>query len=407
MTLNYLPTDILHFAVDNGTIDLDTIQCAMDMQNRKNILEQHPYKIWQGQHNNRWYTYLPANNKQKRCLKSYKTRKSLEDAIIKFYQSDALQPCFREIYFEWIAEKEEFDEISPSSICRYRSDFLRFFPANEPFCKIKLCNMEDSYLDRFIKKTIHDKQLSAKSYAGLRTLLLGVFKYAKMKKYTTFSISDFYKDFSLPKNIFKKNIKNKEEEVFSLEEIKLLVSYLSKDLTPQNLAILLQIYTGVRVGELTALKPEDNNKSRYLRICRTEYTYFDTELNKRVTSVKDFPKTDDSIRTIILPKEAQYILNLAMHSAGEYLFSQNGKRITSRQINYALKKACKQIGIFPRSTHKIRRTYASKLLSEHLDDAFVQAQVGHKQITTTQKFYHFDIHSDTQKLALIDKAVNF
>lgn len=407
MIFNYSPIDVLHLAMDNGTIDIDTIQCAINMQNRKNILNQHPYKIWQGQQDNRWYTYLPATNKQKRCLKSSKTRKALEDVIIKFYQSDALQPCFREVYFEWIAEKEEFDEISPSSICRYRSDFLRFFPANEPFCKIKLCNMEDSYLDRFIKKTIHDKHLSAKSYAGLRTLLLGVFKFAKMKKYTTFSISDFYKDFSLPKNIFKKNIKNKEEEVFSIEEVRLLVSYLSKDLTPQNLAILLQIYTGVRVGELTALKPEDNNKSRYLRICRTEYTYFDTELNKRVTSVKDFPKTEDGIRTIILPKEAQDILNLAMHRAGEYLFSQNGKRITSRQINYALKKACKQIGILPRSTHKIRRTYASKLLSEHLDDAFVQAQVGHKQIATTQKFYHFDIHSDTQKLDLIDKVVNF
>ena len=39
----------------------------------------------------------------------------------------------------------------------------------------------------------------------------------------------------------------------------------------KNLAVLLQIYTGMRVGELTALKPEDNKSKQCLHICRTEY----------------------------------------------------------------------------------------------------------------------------------------
>jgi integrase len=189
----------------------------------------------------------------------------------------------------------------------------------------------------------------------------------------------------------------------------LLVAYLNEHPTIRNLGLLLEIYTGIRVGELSSLKPADNQKRGYLNICRTECKYFDTESQKSHIGVKEFPKTEKSVREILLPEKAQEILDYLKNHIGnsEYLLSEKGKRITSRQFNYQLEKTCKIIGIIPRSTHKIRRSYASKLLSEKVDTAIVQNQLGHEQISTTQNYYHYEIASDSSKFDVINSAIDY
>lgn len=84
---------------------------------------------------------------------------------------------------------------------------------------------------------------------------------------------------------------------------------------------------------------------------------------------------------------------------------KNGKRITTRMFNYYLKKACKQVGIPSRSTHKIRKTYGSKLLQNDVDSAIVTKQMGHKDISTTQNYYHYDITTDSKRKHIISNAI--
>lgn len=52
----------------------------------------------------------------------------------------------------------------------------------------------------------------------------------------------------------------------------------------------------------------DNVKRCVLRVCRTEIIYKDKELGRRVTVVKDFPKTDSGLRNVIIPVQAQEVL---------------------------------------------------------------------------------------------------
>ncbi len=402
-------SEILQYIPEDDTLDADAIcEFMKEKKERTELLSQHPYQVWQSKKDGRWYTRF-HDEVNGNIQKSRKTKPDLEDLIVAYYRQEENRPCFPEVYEEWIAEKKEFGEIAASSLCRYRSDFKRFFPADHPFCKIKLYKMNASYLERFIKGTISELKLTRKAYAGLRTLLMGVFKFAKREGYTDFSISTFFSDLLLPKNIFVHNIKNSETEVFSIEEIEKLITYLWNNQTQRDLAILLQIYTGLRVGELTALKPEDNYEVLHLRIARTEYNYYDTELGKRVSKVKEFPKTENSVRKIILPKKAQDIINRLKLQVGshEYLFCENGKRITSKMINYHLHKVCEKVGIPPRSTHKIRRSYGSKLLMAQVDDTLVQGQMGHGDVATTQKYYYFDIEEDKNKLKIINDALDF
>ncbi len=58
---------MLQFLIKNGKIDISDVQNSMEAMKRKELLEKHPYKIWQGK-DGEWYTYLP-DDKKEGCLK--------------------------------------------------------------------------------------------------------------------------------------------------------------------------------------------------------------------------------------------------------------------------------------------------------------------------------------------------
>lgn len=59
-------------------------------------------------------------------------------------------------------------------------------------------------MEIFIRETIRNKGLSNKSFSGLRLLIIGIFIYAKKRKYTEISITQFFEDLDLPKKCFSK-----------------------------------------------------------------------------------------------------------------------------------------------------------------------------------------------------------
>lgn len=394
----------MKYALENDIINLSSLQDKVDMNKRKKYLEQHPYKIWEGK-DNHWYTYLPQEDGS-RLFRKRNSQKDIENCVASFYEDLEMKPCFREVFNQWIEEKEEYEEVGKNSLTRYRNDFNRFFQPDNPFCQVKLCDMTKSVLEKFIKSTIRENELTAKAYGMLRLILNGVFKYALREGYTEFSIKGFFDDFILPKNIFAKHIKNDTLEIFNDDEFKLLIQYFENNPNIYNLGLLLECLTGLRVGELSALMVEDNISNNVLFVRRTEHMYVNKD-NVRITEVKNYPKTDAGVRKIIIPNRAQTAIRriLLINPNRTYMFMNDGKRITGKSFNYYLQKACNEIGIPPRSTHKIRKTYASRLLSAGVDDAVVMKQMGHSNIITTHSYYHYDITTDQERFEQINKIV--
>ena len=54
--------EILRFIISNGMINLSDVQNSMEAMKRKELLDKHPYKIWEGK-DGKWYTYLPDEKK--------------------------------------------------------------------------------------------------------------------------------------------------------------------------------------------------------------------------------------------------------------------------------------------------------------------------------------------------------
>lgn len=397
---------ILRFALDNDMIDLDNIQTIMANNERKKYLESHNHKIYQGK-DQYWYTYVDDATGRKKIKR--KERDSLEDAVYDFYKTRIEEPTIKTIFEEWINEKLQYGEIKKQSYDRYQTDFVRYFVDNSSipnFADRKIKYVSEEELEIFIKTTIVELKLTQKAYAGLRTLLNGIFKYAKKKKYTLLSITAFMGDLDISKRSFKKNVKDKKEQVYSEEETERLIRYLteqSNDIRCQGL--LLSFYTGIRIGELSALKPEDI-REHHLHICRTEVK---VKTNEGALSVQEYPKSDAGDRYVILTANAEKVIKNILHirEKGEFLFFEKGKRVRSNGFRRKLERVCKSIGIPYRSNHKIRKTYGTTLIDAGVDDAIIAEQMGHTDIATTKKYYYYSNKNEAKKIEQINAAVSW
>lgn len=396
--------EILQYAVDSGIINLESIKNVVDDMTKKEILAQHKYAIVQGS-DGRWSTRVPLDDGTS-AVRHRKTREELEDYLVNYYKELKKSIYIKDVFWKWMNEKLDYGEIKKQSYDKYCAEFKRFFAKDSFICIKKMKNITEEDLERFIKTTIRDMELTRKAYSGLVTLLNGIFKYGKKMGCTTISISTFIKDLYLPKNIFKKNFKDKKTEVFMEDEIPVIIGYLKENPDIWNLALLLQFETGARIGEISTLKKEDIKKHSIL-IRRTEVKIKIDDVWKMVVS--ELPKTDAGYREIILPPSAQWTISkiLELNPNGDFLFMDKGKRIRENTYNKRLNRICEKLNIPHRTTHKIRKTYGTTLLDSDVNDSFVAEQMGHTDVSTTRKLYYYSNKSYKTKLNQISGAISF
>lgn len=375
----------------------------MEAMKREDLLKQHPYEIWQSK-DGKWYTYLPTQGGG-RVLKKRKSKKDLENIVIDYYKNNQ-EVRLEDLFQEWAAQKLEYGEIQKQTFDRYTTDFHRFFDhsdiANKDIRKIT----EDD-LELFIRETIRKQSLSNKAYGGLRLLIIGIFKYAKKRKYTEISITQFMGDLDLPKKCFSKRVVKDEESVFTDAEVEKISAYIRENISLINYGILLAFQTGVRVGELCTLKYSDI-KGNKLCIRRTEVRYRGED-GKYVFEVRESPKTEAGNRDIILNSDAQRTLKeiRKLNPFGEYIFMSDGKRIKEKAFSVKIVKICRYVGIKERSMHKARKTYATKLINGGVDESLVVRQMGHTSIDCTKNHYYFNNKSDEDAAKQIENAISY
>lgn len=399
--------EILQKALQAGIIDFDMLGQRVENMTREQILKNHPYKIWPNKHG-LWLTYLPDKTKKyKRAFLKRKTEEELQDAVVKFYQKQKEEIYIRNVFKEWSESKLKYGEIKKQSYDRYCTDFERFFPQNLSICRKKMKNISEADLTDFIKSTIHEKKLTRKSYSGLRTLLNGIFKYGKLKGYTDISITQFFGDLELPKNIYTEKIKSKEEQIFMENEIDLVTNYLKNHVDIWNMGLLLQFQTGMRIGEISALKPEDIHAD-HISVQRTQIKYKDDD-GKVIFAIQEVAKTKAGNRDVYFSDSVKWTLkqieNLNPH--GEFLFMNKGKRILENTFNKRLNSVCEELHITPKSTHKIRRTYGTTLIDNSVNESTIAEQMGHSDISVTKNYYYYSNKSKSTKLEQLNKAINF
>lgn len=171
-------------------------------------------------------------------------------------------------------------------------------------------------------------------------------------------------------------------------------------------AIILTVFTGVRLGELMGLEWNDIDfRNGIVSINRSSQYLADTGVFTKV------PKTESSIREVAIPDfvislleeykswyEEQKTLYGELWIDSNRLFVQaDGKPMHPSTISKWFVKFIGQIGLPVINFHGLRHTNATLLIAQNIDVAVVAARLGHAQITTTFNFYVHPIIAHNKK----------
>ena len=183
------------------------------------------------------------------------------------------------------------------------------------------------------------------------------------------------------------------------DQTRILVDNLEK-LTGNNIkyrvAILLDIFTGARLGELVGLEWNDVDLKNGIININKSSQY----LSQKGVFTKS-PKTESSIRDVAIPdfivslleeyklwyEEQKTICGDFWYESDRLFVQDNGKPIHPSTISKWFEKFVKQIGLPVINFHGLRHTNATLLIAQQVDVATVSARLGHAQITTTYNFY--------------------
>ena len=396
-------SELLKYALENGMIDIDTIQKQIEMNERKKYLEMHPFSVWEDK-NGIWHTYLPDEQKG-RIPKKRNSRQEVEKIIVDYWRKEEENPTINEVFNEWNDRRLELKKISAATHLRNKQYYERHY---DVFGKKRIRSIEPDEVIDFLEEQIPRFNLTAKSFSNIKGITKGFLKRAKKRKLISWNIEEELYDLDVSEVDFKKVIKEDYQEVFSEEEMPIVINYLIDNLDTKNIGILLMFVTGIRIGELVTLKHEvfeDN----YFKIRRTETRYLGED-GKYVYDVKEFPKSDVGVRNVVITNDYMWLYAKikTLTPFGEYIFvNSKAERLTTNCIRRRLEKICEKLNIYHKSPHKIRKTYGTILLDNNIDQRFVVGQMGHSNVKVTENHYHRNRKSIDKKVELVSKIPEF
>lgn len=397
--------DLLKYAISNGMIDLSYVQEKIDMDKRTELLKRHPYKIWCS-NNLKWYTYLPDKQKG-RILKKRKSQKEIEDIVVEYWKEHESIVSIESIFQKWVDRILFLNRISLSTKLRYTQTFNRFYKSDDNFGGKNIKDITFEQLSEFLEDQVPKHNLTAKAFLGLKTITRGIFKTAKKNQLIYFSVEEVFDEMELSENSFKQVIKEDYEEVFDESETLIITEYLESHIDEKNICLLLMFVTGLRIGEIVSLK-HDDICGNTINIRRTETRYKD-DAGTYVYKIKEFPKSKAGVRTVVVADDYLWLINKInkLNPFVEFVFMNDNDRMHAYSIRNRLNRLCDKLNIYHKSPHKIRKTYGTILLDNHVDKKLVIDQMGHADIAVSERHYHRNRKTVSQKAQIISAIPDF
>lgn len=415
--------DVLLFYINSGIIDVcDTLSCSEDNVVNKILKEIHPYKISYHEKADRWQTYIKDDMTPKGRKEIVRKKKSdLEKYLLEHYRlqlNTVKTYTFESLYAEFMEYKEA--TTSKTTVDAYIKAYNRFYKDDE-IIKEDLSQIKVPTLRMWLETKIREHKLNYKAYNKFAVVFNQLFKYAVEMEYIDKNPFDRINVRSL--GLFNTPKKNSKEKVFSKSETKDINRVAFEDFVEKPycvpLAVLFVFQTGLRIGEVVALKWSDIDfDAKTLRVCRFERVQQNyTADYKQLTTcehviVECDTKGEYGERFVDLTEDALYILRLLKEYyesekiVSEWLFVNKRGRIHNRAMDLRIRKYCNMLGIKEKSLHKVRSTFISMLRACGMSFEKIREEVGHKSILTTANHYCYDTQDDVDNRKLLNQGLN-
>lgn len=253
------------------------------------------------------------------------------------------------------------------------------------FGQCDIAKISVPYINEFCQNKLLVWHLSPKSVKDMLSIIKQVIRYA-----ANFGIAN-NQDF---KEVV---IASKKHSIKGMTntQVKLLSEFLLTEISYINVGILFSLYTGVRIGEICALKIGDISfEDKVVHIDKTMQriqNFSDTE--NKTDIIISSPKSECSIRDIPIPQFIiDIIVKLNYADQNAYLLTgTRNKYIEPRTLENNFKKIARCCGVKNVTFHMIRHSFATMCIEAGVDIKSLSEILGHSSVNITLNRY---VHTD-------------
>lgn len=195
-------------------------------------------------------------------------------------------------------------------------------------------------------------------------------------------------------------------EVLTVANHRKIVEHVRENFTFRNLGILICLTTGLRIGEVCALRWGDiDAASGTLTVGRTiERIYVMDGERRRTRVVINAPKTHSSCREIPLSRSVLAMVKplLKVVNRDYYIVTNEPSPTEPRTYRSYYNRLMARLGVPPLKFHGLRHSFATRCIESGCDVKTVSVLLGHAKVSTTLDLY---VHPNMeQKRRCIDKV---
>lgn len=289
---------------------------------------------------------------------------------------------YKDWIYEWLIEKKEY--IKESTYANYSNNIF-----NHIIPKLGDCSLDEidhKILQKFLLdlfkngKSNGNGGLAEKTVKDISIILKGSLKKAinegKMKHIEL--------TFHYPKSNIEKKI-----YILTKKEQNKITDYVIDNLSSKNIGLLISLYSGIRIGELCALKWEDIDfKKSLICINKTmQRIYIKDKSDNTSKIIITSPKTKNANREIPINKNFLELLKKVKSSKNNYVLTGTEKFIEPRSYRKHFEKVLKKLKIKHFNFHSLRHTFATNCISLGVDYKTVSEILGHSNVNITLNLY--------------------